>query len=343
MTVNGQAGATVKATIADSAATSVTATGTVGSTGSASFSLNLSSLKDGPLTASATLTDAAGNVGAAGQSKAMKDTVAPTGSFTITGTVINGQLATNNPTLSVQLAFTDQGTGLGQMAFSTDGGTTYGSTASYATSGSTTIAGADGLYTIAVKVTDVAGNSVVIGGRVIRLDTTGPVTSYTITAAGASGWYDITQNITLSYSASDLDNVASVTATLDGNTTIASGGTISKETLSAGTHTIAIVATDGLGNTSTTTVTIQVHETLTSLITAVADGIVRGQIASAVATQLTGPLNSAQNALKAGNTAAAKSYLANFVTAVQAQSGTGVNAAYAALLVGWANDLISRL
>jgi len=54
-------------------------------------------------------------------------------------------------------------------------------------------------------------------------------------------------------------------------------------------------------------------------------------------------LASAQQALSAGNHAQAKSFLASFVSVVQGASGKTINAAYATLLVGWANDLISRL
>ena len=42
-------------------------------------------------------------------------------------------------------------------------------------------------------------------------------------------------------------------------------------------------------------------------------------------------------------TAAAKGYLASFVSYAQAQSGVTITAGSAALLAGWANDLIGRL
>jgi hypothetical protein len=38
-----------------------------------------------------------------------------------------------------------------------------------------------------------------------------------------------------------------------------------------------------------------------------------------------------------------KSYLALCVTLAQQQSGNSINAAYATLLIGWANDLYGRL
>ncbi len=105
-----------------------------------------------------------------------------------------------------------------------------------------------------------------------------------------------------------------------------------------------ITAKDGLGNVSTTTITIQVHATVAGLTTAVNDGVTRAQItSSSVATQLKSYLSSAQSALNANNHVSAKTYLASFVSLVQAQSGVTINAAYAALLVSWAQDLIGRL
>ncbi|HUZ86726.1 MAG TPA: hypothetical protein VNF26_07195, partial [Candidatus Baltobacterales bacterium] len=63
-----------------------------------------------------------------------------------------------------------------------------------------------------------------------------------------------------------------------------------------------------------------------------------------VSSQLLSYLSSAQSALNAGNHTVAKSYLASFVTLVQQQNGLNtINAAHAALLIGWANDLINRL
>ncbi len=340
--VNGQPGVLATISLTDGT-TTVSVSGTVGASGTVTLPVKASTLKDGTITASGYLTDAAGNRSAAGPAlTSIKDTAAPTGTISIRGTVINTQLATNNRALSIQMSFSDVGTGLGQMAFSTNGGTSYGTAVAYATTGSVTISGADGLYTVAARVSDRAGNSVVVS-QVIRLDTTGPVSTYSMTAANSSGWYDMEQAITISYSASDLDNVASVTATLDGTTTLASGSTIAKETLSGGAHTITITATDGLGNKSTTTITFQVHETINDVIMSIGDGLVRSQITAAEAKVLSGPLGLAQAAISAGNRSAAQGYLATFVADVKSASGTSINSAYAVLLISWANDLSGRI
>jgi hypothetical protein len=227
------------------------------------------------------------------------------------------------------------------MAFSTNGGSTYGALQPYSNTASVVLPSADGSYSIAVKVFDAAGNSVVVT-KSARLDRTGPTITSSITAPTNAGSYDAGQLVTLTYGASDVDNVASVGAKLDG-VAITSGAAFNTETLTAGPHSIVITATDVLGNTSMTTITIQVHATVAGLTTAVTDGVTRAQITSAAATQLNSYLSSAQAALTANNHTSAKTYLASFVTYAQAQSGTTINAAYAALLVAWANDLIARL
>src|SRR5207245_9453057 len=193
-------------------ATTVTGNGTVGTADTATISLDLSHLPEGVVTATGYLTDQAGNQGARGlAANATKNTVAPSGTFTITGSVIGGQLMTKNATLSLQLSFTDAA-GLNQMAISKNGGTSDGTAVSYASTASTTLSG-DGLYTIAVRVTDVPGNSTVVT-QTIRLVTVGPTISYTMAAPTNSGSYDVGLTITVNYSATSAATVASMTTKL---------------------------------------------------------------------------------------------------------------------------------
>jgi hypothetical protein len=72
-------------------------------------------------------------------------------------------------------------------------------------------------------------------------------------------------------------------------------------------------------------------------------GAQRGLITSTEQIQLDGILNSVQSYLTKGNVAAAKSMLSYFISSVQSQSGRSINAAYAARLVNWAQDLYNRL
>ena len=341
--VTGEAGAIATVSATDGI-TTVTGSGLIGLGGTVTVGLNLSGLRDGTITATAYQTDLAGNAGVAGQTASdVKNTVAPSGTFTINagGPVINGQVATTNPALSLKLSFTDS-TGLLAMAFSTDGGATFGAAAAYAASATVNVTGADGLYTIGVQVIDSVGNPAVIT-RQVRIDRAGPSISYTITPPTNNGSYDVGQVVSLNFSGTDVDNVASIGAVLD-NSAITSGSSFNTETLTAGTHTITLSARDVLGNSTTTTVTFQVHATVSGLATAVNDGVKSGKVTSSVtSSKLLTLLSLAQNALNAGNVSQAKTYLNSFVSVCQQQSGKTITAAYATSLINWSNDLIGRL
>lgn len=76
--ISGEAGATVSGSITSSGGSgSVALSGTIAASGSSTFTLDLSPLPDGTLSAAVRLTDAAGNVSAIGSDTAVKDTVAP--------------------------------------------------------------------------------------------------------------------------------------------------------------------------------------------------------------------------------------------------------------------------
>jgi hypothetical protein len=246
--------------------------------------------------------------------------------------IINSQLATSSPTVPAQLTFTDVN-GVASMALSTDGGVTFGATVAYGPAASLTLPNADGLYTVAVRITDTAGNTTVTS-QSIRLDRSGPSISESLTNPTNNGSYDVGVKITLTYGATDVDSVSTITLTLDG-APLASSGIIDMDTLLPGVHTITITATDRLGNRTTTTVGFQVHATINGLINAVNDGASRGYITSTEQQNLVWQLQQAKN----GNV---KPKLSKFVSMVPADSGKTVTAAYAGLLVNWTNDLISR-
>ena len=290
-------------------------------------------LADGLYSMKATLTDLAGNVSLATTAvqQVRIDTSAPAGTISLAGTLINGQLATKNPVIAITLAVTDSGTGVSQIAISTNGGTTYGAPFAYGAKASVTLT-ADGLYTIAVKVTDIAGNAAV-AMLPIRLDTTAPVITASLPAPTNGTFYDVGKKITLTYGAADVDN-ATTTVVLDGKTTIV-GGVIDIDTLTAGTHTIVVAATDGLGNTTSKTITFTIHATINGLINAVNDGAARGLITAAEQANLVWYL---QKAL----TGSAKARIGQFNWEANYQSGKAINAAEAALLLSWGNDLYAR-
>ncbi|MGZ4396244.1 MAG: hypothetical protein ACXVZ2_12890, partial [Gaiellaceae bacterium] len=113
---------------------------------------------------------------------------------------------------------------------------------------------------------------------------------------------------------------------------LTSGGLINLDTLGVGAHTIVVTATDALGNVSSQTITFQIHATVTGLINAVNEGASRGLITASEAAVLVSEL---QSALK-GNSG--KTKISQSLSMVQSASGGSINAAYAALLIAWAND-----
>ena len=300
-------------------------------------------LATGTYTVTAIATDIAGNVSptATAPHQVVIDTTPPSGSLTIGGTTtINGQAATKAPVLSLSLSFTDAHGPLA-MAFSIDGGVTFSLPVAYASSATVTLPSVDGLYTVQVRVTDNAGNSATVS-KIVRLDTTGPAITSSVTAGtNGDGSYDLTATApTLTFGATDVDNVQTISATIDSTTAISSGGAINLFALTAGTHTITITAVDQLGNSSIKTVTFQLHATLAGLTFAVTS-VNNKVIPAAAHTTLLATLASAQTALSHGDATSEKSLLATFVTQVTTPS-LNINASYQTLLVSWANDLISR-
>jgi hypothetical protein len=223
------------------------------------------------------------------------------------------------------------------MAFSFDG-VNFSALQTYAASATVLLPSADGVYTVTTKVVDAFGN-VITETRTVRLDRSGPTISNTLTAPTNNGSYDVGTMLNVVYGASDGAGVRSVSATFDGMT-ISSGSAINLDTLRAGAHTIVITSTDSLGNTSNLTVTVVVRATVPGLIRAVADGVARGLIASSLQANLVKQLNSVTSA---NTSTSARNNLGSFINQVQSQSGKTIDAGYAALLVNWAQDLLTRL
>ena len=119
--------------------------------------------------------------------------------------------------------------------------------------------------------------------------------------------------------------------------------TFSTDTLQSGTHQIVVTATDGTGNTTTVYVDFAVQASASGLMNAIDDGVSSGKIAGQMQTPLDAKLRAALAAIAAGNNALAKSLLESFVSQVAAQSGKKIDAGYAATLIAWASDLLSRL
>jgi hypothetical protein len=268
------------------------------------------------------------------------DSIAPAGTVSIAGTTIAGQLATANPNLALTLNFADTGgSGLSQKAFAVNGGS-FTAPVAYGTSTTLPLAGPDGVYSIGTRVTDIAGN-VVIVTKTVLLDRAGPTVALTSPVAGSS--LDVGQTITFSYTPTDITGVASSSATLDGRA-ITNGTLLNLDTLVPGTHTIVVTAFDGLGNRSISTFTFTVSvSSASALSAAVSDGQARGLINGQTANALTNQLARVQHDLDLGLYAQARIDLADFMTLVTSQRGKKIDAKYADLLLAWARDLQSRI
>ncbi|MCX8007220.1 MAG: cell wall-binding repeat-containing protein [Coriobacteriia bacterium] len=98
--------------------------------------------------------DAAGNWGGAAAKLVRIDTTPPSGTMALAG----GAAWTTTRTVSVDSTVTDALSGVWQMRFSTDGGTTWGAWQPYAASASVTLPSGDGTKTVAAQYRDAAGN-----------------------------------------------------------------------------------------------------------------------------------------------------------------------------------------
>jgi hypothetical protein len=295
------------------------------------------SLAAGSYTVTAVAGDAYGNVSAAGTAaqKLQVVTSPPTGSWTISGgKVINGVLSTNNKTPALTLSFSDPG-GISTMSVSINGGVSYSTPVAYASSTSVSLTGGDGTYTITVQLTDVAGNVGFYTQKVV-LDTTGPTISASLSPAQISsgGYYNGTADITISSSATDTSGVSAIKIVLDSATTI-TNGVIDVDTLLAGSHTVVVTATDGLGNSSTYTLPFVLHPSRSGIGNAVNEGVARGLITSSEGTKLLSILNNTAYSLTTD--------LNNVLAEIKNQSGKAITTAEANVLTSWANDDLKTL
>ena len=108
------------------------------------------------------------------------DTTPPSGSVTING----GASATNNPTVTLTLAATDNSGTVSQMRFSNDN-VTYPPAEPYATSASWTLSSGEGTKTVYTLFADAAGNWSSPVTDSITCDTTPPVFTVTSHTNGA--------------------------------------------------------------------------------------------------------------------------------------------------------------
>jgi hypothetical protein len=160
-----------------------------------------------------------------------------------------------------------------------------------------------------------------------------------------------TDTITLNYSAMDTGcGVGSLTATMDGSPTLldghslASGQTINLLTeMTLGDHTFTVTAADNVGGTSTASVTFSIIVTPASIEGDVTEFLASGAIKnSGLANSLLAKLNAAAAARARGQCSTAANQYQSFIDELLAQSGNGVDATAAAIMIADAQYLITH-
>jgi hypothetical protein len=183
----------------------------------------------------------------------------------------------------------------------------------------------------------------------VILDTTPPVISIAQPQATS---YPHSAVLTLHYSVDDGtgSGVQSSTALMDNNTTLPdgtglqSGQAINLLTeLTLGQHTFTIDAVDNVGNTGTTSVTFAIIVTPDSIKGDVNQFLGSGKIKnSGEANSLLAKLNAAASARARGDCKTAANNYQAFINELQAQTGKGVDAAAAAIMIADAQYLVAH-
>ena len=192
----------------------------------------------------------------------VKETVAPVGSFTYPGA--SATITSNKP--AIQVKFTDSGSGINPSTckIKVDSGaetsvTLSGSGDTYTGTFTPTSALADGSHTVTVYAYDYDGNKSNVASVTFKVDTTPPTLNVPAPTEGL-----VTNNASVTVTGTTNDATSSpVTLTVKLNNgsaqsvTVNSNGSFSKAlTLTTGTNTITIVATDAAGKSTTITRTV---------------------------------------------------------------------------------------
>jgi hypothetical protein len=226
----------VKVAITGAAAQTVTTACSAGT-----YSVASNALPTGTFSATASQTDAAGNVGASSATSFGIDITAP---VTTDDSASFGS-AWRSSAVTVTLSPTDAGVGVATTYYTTDGSTP---TTASATGTSIPLT-SEGVYTIKYFSVDGLGNTEAVktAAAQIRIDQTAPVTTDN-TASIGSNWKNANQTVTLA----PTDGGGGVSATYyttDGSTpTTASAKGTSIALTASGTYTIRYFSVDAAGN-----------------------------------------------------------------------------------------------
>jgi hypothetical protein len=183
----------------------------------------------------------------------------------------------------------------------------------------------------------------------IVLDTTPPVITISQPAATQ---YPHSAKLTLSYSANDGagSGVASIAAQMDGSPTLPDGHILaSRQTinllteLSLGTHTFSVASADQVGNAGSSSVAFTIIVTPASIEVDVSQFLASGDIKNqGEAQSLLAKLNSAGASYAAGDCKTAGNVYGAFINELSAQSGRGISATAAQIMMADAQYLIGH-
>ncbi|ORM94757.1 Ig-like domain-containing protein [Pantoea cypripedii] len=261
-TLSGTAEAGAVVTISDGS----TVLGSVTAGAGGAWSFTTSALSNGTHPLSVTVKDAAGNVSPATAATVIVDTVAPTAStLTITADNVTPNVTVPSGGSTNDTTPTLSGTAeIGSKVTILDGSTVLG-TLTVGGSGTwsfTTATLSNGTHPLSVTVTDLAGNVSGTTSASVIIDTVAPAAVTGLAASNNNGGsaVAIPNNGTTNDNTPLLSGTAEAGAkisiydgaTLLGTTTAASSGawSFTTSTLTEGTHTLNVTATDAAGNVS---------------------------------------------------------------------------------------------
>ena len=287
---------------------------------------------DGVYTAEAHSTDRAGNVEAPPATLTVSvDQTAPTTAASLDPAAASGSNGWYNGPVSLTLTASDAKSGVAGTEYQVNGG------AWEAYTGAVAFA-ADGVYTVAFRSHDVAGNQEADQSVTFQVDATAPTVTV---AAPAGGTYSIADVLTVGYTAADaMSGVDTVVADLDG-AAVTDGQAVQLWTLAPGAHTFTVTATDRAGNSQTRTVTFTVavtYDGLEQLKHWFADhGYIDNQ---GVVNSLDQKLRAARAAHERGQHETEDNILRAFIAEVQAQTGKHIFEPAGSTLASWAQTMI---
>jgi hypothetical protein len=207
----------------------------------------------------------------------------------------------------------------------------------------------DGAYTVEYYSVDALGNQEAPRSLTMTRDTTPPVIQLAQPASGAQYLHSAT--LTLAYTVADGQGagVQRVSVTLDGQSTLEgqplpSGRAINLLTeVPLGLHTLQVVATDNLGHTTTQVHVFTVIVTSASIMADITQFRQAGSITNAgEANALLATLQAAARSADRGDCATAANQYHAFSDKVTAQSGKGLAAQAATILLADADYLIAN-